>query len=143
LHGASDDRVAAVRLAQGVRDPFYVFMPGAGDKRKMLPPAFWREIAAALPEGRIAVCGTAEERDVFSAIADGNSRYVDMLGLFSLADMVLFLSMSRKIHTLDSLGSHLAALAGRPSIIYYKPGADIATWRPLGISYEMLCVVCL
>lgn len=132
LRAGNGKQVEDVLMKLGLCGEYHVFIPGSGDKAKMMPPEFWHKLAASIKQGQIAICGAAVEKILVPPIAGNDQRFVDATGLFAFREYVLFLSKASSIHSVDSFGAHLAALSGRPVHVYFKPWADIAAWHPLG-----------
>jgi hypothetical protein len=111
-------RLPAARLAAPVTDgPAVVMQPFSAVKRKQSPPALWRHIIAALPEGTpVAITGAPGDLDAnpeFKALLELPGVRFDGSGF---ADLVPVLRGARLVVSVDTALMHLAVAVGAPTL---------------------------
>lgn len=131
--------VEAILERFGLTD-FVAIHPGSGDKRKLRDGNFWARIIDDLGHDcRVAVTGSSEEHPLFSAIASASGAdLLDLTGVFTIPQLLIFFQRARRVFTLDSLAGHIAALSGAEATVFWNHLNDPEQWRPLGQKVEII-----
>lgn len=96
---------------------------------KRWPVAGWRRLIDAFPNQRFILFGTAADRPIAAAVAQGYAadRVEDLAGKTDLAAFMKRLEQCRMIVTNDTGGMHLANALGRPVIALFGPTNPVRT----------------
>ena len=106
---------------------------GAADARRRWPAAAFAAVGDALAERglRVALTGTAAEREVTAAVAAAMARpALDLAGRTPLGATALLLADAAVLVSNDTGLSHLAAAMRTPSVVLFL-AADPDRWAPL------------
>ncbi len=114
--------------------PDFALHPGSGSPAKNWPAARWHALAEALltefPSARLAVIGGETDADALGAMRGlEDDPRVDFLENLALDDLAARLSGVRLYIGHDTGISHLAAVAGAPSLLLFGP-TDPGVWAP-------------
>lgn len=95
---------------------------------KRWPVAHWRALVAALPEERFVLFGTAKDRAITTAVADGfGARVEDLAGRTGLDEFARRLAACRLLVANDTGGMHLANARGVPVVGLFGPTNPVRT----------------
>ena len=129
-----------------------VIQPGARWPTKRWPAEFFaqlvRQLAAAHPDCRFAILGSAEDGELGRAISAADSgRCLDLTGALTLPQMVEWIRLSAFMVTNDTGPMHVAAALGKPMVALFGPTEPRRT-GPYGGLDQVLrspldCVPCL
>jgi len=115
--------------------------PGASDTAKCWPAANFAQLMDRLTERynlKIVLIGSKQTVPVAADIlrqTRGSSKYLDLTGKTSIAQMASLLRQSRLLISNDSGPVHVAAGVGTNVISLFlrdQPGINIERWKPLG-----------
>ncbi len=132
--------VSLALAAEGTRAPLprdsalVVLHPGAGSARKRWPAERFAALAERLAARGYAVavtCGPSDEEAVSHVRRHLREARVDILDGLALEDLAAVLARARLVVGNDSGVTHLAALAGAPTLALFGP-FDPAYWAPIG-----------
>ena len=116
--------------------PFVLLIPGAsaGRPAKRWPAERFGELAARLDARGLgsAVAGTAGEGDLAHAIQAAAPEALDLTGATSLAELAAFARAARLVIGNDTGPTHLAALAGSPTLALFSADSDPVRTGPRG-----------
>lgn len=116
--------------------PFALLIPGAsaGRPAKRWPVERFAALAAALDAQGIgsAVAGTAGEGDLAAAIQARAPEALDLTGATDLAELAAYARAARLVVGNDTGPTHLAALAGAPTLALFSADSDPARTGPRG-----------
>lgn len=122
--------------ARRPRRPFALMIPGASSGRpaKRWPVERFAELAARLADGGLgtAVAGTAGEGGLAHAIQERAPEALDLTGATDLAELAAFARAARLVVGNDTGPTHLAALAGVPTLALFSDDSDPARTGPRG-----------
>lgn len=113
---------------------FAVVHPGSGWEPRRWPSARFKELIEHLYTDfglSTVLIGGNEEKELTARLAAGSPAILDAAGLLSLPELMNVLRRSVLFIGNDSGPSHLAALAGTPSLVLYGP-QDPALFGVLG-----------
>lgn len=116
---------------------YVVLAPGTRLPIKAWPAERWHALAATLlarGAGGIVLVGSADERELCAAIAEGLDPHgvADLSGRLDLPQLAAVMSGGRALVGLDSAPAHLAASLGQPTVVLFSGVVDIASWSPAG-----------
>lgn len=96
---------------------------------KRWPVAHWRSLIAALPDQRFVLLGTAGDRVITEAIADGfdPDRVENLAGKTDLQAFGLALQRCQLLVSNDTGGMHLANALGVPTVALFGPTNPVRT----------------
>ena len=121
------------------------FIAGSeNNPEKRWPLAHWRRLAATLlaenPAAKLELFGTANDRPITAAIADGldPARVQDFAGRTDLTAYVEKLRGCRLLVTNDTGGMHLANILGVPLIALFGPTNPVRTGPVFSTPFEIL-----
>lgn len=114
---------------------FYVLFPGSVWETKKWPEDKWVDLARLLSQNKtVVLCGGKDEFPICEKIrlALKNTPYpvLNNAGFLSLIEVMQFLTHARAVISNDSAGSHMAALADRPTLVVYGPTVPEFGYRP-------------
>ncbi len=135
-------RIAALREQLGLdpRQPAVALMPGAEyGPAKRWPPEYFAELSGRLTGAgyQVWVLGSAKERELGAAIAQGRAQIHDLCGRTRLEDVVDLLAAARTAVSNDSGLMHVAAAVGTPLVAIYGSSSPKMT-PPLSPSVRLL-----
>ncbi|GHE07794.1 glycosyltransferase family 9 protein [Klenkia taihuensis] len=110
-----------------IRPGSTVVHPGAAARSRRWPAQRWAAVADALRGAghRVVVTGTAEERSLVDAVADGAPALVDL----SVQELCGLVAAARLVLSGDTGTAHVAAVFGRPSVVLSGP-VPPSRWGP-------------
>jgi len=115
---------------------FALLIPGASANRpaKRWPAAGFADLAARLSARGVgcAVAGTAAERELAGIIQDHAPNAADLTGRTNLAELAAVARAARLVIGNDTGPTHLAALAGAPTLALFSADSDPARTGPRG-----------
>lgn len=114
---------------------FIIIHPGSGDTKKMKDSVFWEEIIKCHKE-TIVFCGTKDEKYLIKDLK--NKNILDLMGIFSISQLVEFYKKAKLIYTVDSLAGHLASITDTKTISFYSDFTDTIRWKPLGSNVKVI-----
>lgn len=127
------DAEIAARLP---RRPFVLMIPGAsaGRPAKRWPVDRFAVLAARLAAEGLgtAIAGTAGEGDLADAIQAEAPEALDLTGATDLPELAAFARAARLVVGNDTGPTHLAALAGAPTLALFSADSDPARTGPRG-----------
>ncbi|HEV3407143.1 MAG TPA: glycosyltransferase family 9 protein, partial [Gaiellaceae bacterium] len=126
--GRDEEEASAALANAGADEASIVLHPGSGWPLKNWPASRWRRLAAALSRvfgTRPIVAGTAEERTLVGAVADGTPA-IELAGRLSLGALAAVHRRARVVVATDSGAVHLAASMGAPVVAIFGPGDPVA-----------------
>jgi lipopolysaccharide heptosyltransferase II len=143
---------SAVRNKWGLdKGRWVILQPGARWVNKRWPAEHFAQLlglaAAARPDLRFAVLGSAEDQPLAQAIARASSqRCLDLTGKLSLPEMVECIRLSELMVTNDTGPMHVAAALGKPVVALFGP-TDPSWTGPYGqlehvMQLALPCVPC-
>lgn len=114
---------------------FYVLFPGSVWETKKWPENKWIDLARELSRTKtVVLCGGKDEFAICENIRKAlqNTAYpvLNNAGTLSLNEVMQFLINARAVISNDSAGSHMAALADRPTLVVYGPTIPEFGYRP-------------
>ncbi|MCR9070799.1 MAG: glycosyltransferase family 9 protein [Alphaproteobacteria bacterium] len=116
--------------------PFALLIPGAsaGRPAKRWPADRFAELAAQLAARGIGsvVAGTAGEGDLAHSIQAQAPEALDLTGATDLAELAAFARAARLVVGNDTGPTHLAALAGAPTLALFSDDSEPARTGPRG-----------
>ncbi len=118
---------SAVRNQWGLdKGRWVILQPGARWVNKRWPAEHFAQLlglaAAARPDLRFAVLGSAEDQQLAHVIASASSqRCLDLTGKLSLPEMVECIRLSELMVTNDTGPMHVAAALGKPVVALFGP----------------------
>lgn len=116
--------------------PFVLLIPGASPGRpaKRWPAERFGELAARLEARGLgsAIAGTAGEGDLAHAIQAEAPEALDLTGATSLPELAHFARAARLVIGNDTGPTHLAALAGAPTLALFSADSDPGRTGPRG-----------
>lgn len=116
--------------------PFVLLIPGASPGRpaKRWPADRFGDLAARLDAQDLgtAVAGTAGEGDLAHAIQAAAPEALDLTGATSLPELAAFARAARLVIGNDTGPTHLAALAGAPTLALFSADSDPGRTGPRG-----------
>jgi ADP-heptose:LPS heptosyltransferase len=127
-----EEEASAVLAAAGADEAPIVLHPGSAWPLKNWPAPRWRRVAAGLARTfatRPVVAGTAEERTLARAVADGTPA-IELAGRLSLGALAAVHRRARVVVATDGGAVHLAAAMGAPVVALFGPG-DAVLFAPL------------
>ncbi len=135
-------RIAALReqLELDPRLPAVALMPGAEyGPAKRWPPEYFAELSGRLAGTgyQVWVLGSAKERELGAAIAQGRPGIHDLCGRTRLEDVVDLLAAARTAVSNDSGLMHVAAAVGTPLVAIYGSSSPKMT-PPLSSTAQLL-----
>jgi heptosyltransferase I len=107
-----------------------------------------RRLAAARPDCRFAIMGSAEDKEAGAAIAQADpKRCLDLTGKISLPEMVEWIRLSELMISNDTGPMHVAAALGKPVVAIFGPTEPRRT-GPYGqlqnvVRIDLPCAPCL
>lgn len=118
---------------------FALLLPGASPARpgKRWPAERYGELAALLPMQAV-ICGTAAERELARVIQRTCSSAIDVTGRTDLVQLAAVARRAALTIGNDSGPTHLAAVAGSPTICLFGPESDPALCAPRGPNVTLL-----
>lgn len=129
-----------------------VVQPGARWLNKRWPVENFtetvRQLAAARPDCRFAIMGSAEDKEAGAAIAQADpKRCLDLTGKISLAEMVEWIRLGELMISNDTGPMHVAAALGKPVVAIFGPTEPRRT-GPYGqlrnvVRIDLPCAPCL
>ncbi len=136
----------AVRLdfpAPRKESPLVVLHPGSGSASKNWPSTRWRQLAekflAEFAEARVAVAGgEADARELAELRRSDFHERMIFLENLPLRELAGHLSLADLYLGHDTGVSHLAAVAGAPSLLLFGP-TDPGVWAPPHDHVRVLC----
>jgi len=108
---------------------FIIIHPGSGDKNKLKDTAFWKQLINKIDK-KIVFCGTKDEKYLIKDLVEKNS--INLMGVFSISQLIEFYKYAKIIYTVDSLAGHLASMINVPTVSFYSDFTDTNRWRPIG-----------
>jgi ADP-heptose:LPS heptosyltransferase len=120
----ADRHSLQLKLAQAGVDtsrPFLLFHPGVSEEKRLYPTAYWIAAGAKLTkEKQILVTGTASERSLTHAIAEGiSANAFDMAGLLSIGEFIAAIDAARLVLSVNTSTVHIAAARQTPVVVLY------------------------
>jgi len=129
-----------------------VVQPGGRWLNKRWPVEYYttlvRQLAAANPEARFAITGSAEDSPLSARIAEAApDRCMDLAGKLSLPEMIEWIRASTLMVTNDTGPMHVAAALGKPLVAIFGPTEPTRT-GPYGqldstVRTRLDCVPCM
>ena len=123
--------------------------PGASNRNRVWPAGKFKRLAELITEtgAKIAVLGTAREREMAEEIASGNSGVIDLIGKTTFHQLAAVLKRCRLLISNDTGTVHLASAVGTRVIGLYMSHAYPVETGPYGeghisISPVMACFPC-
>lgn len=129
-----------------------VIQPGARWATKLWPAESYaelvRRLAAANPELRFAILGSAQDHALGTTIAQADGgRCLDLTGRLSLPEMVEWIRLGELMVTNDTGPMHVAAALGKPVVALFGPTEPRRTgpYRQLNhvLQLDLPCAPCL
>lgn len=129
-----------------------VIQPGARWATKLWPAESYaelvRRLAAANPELRFAILGSAQDHALGNTIAQADrGRCLDLTGRLALPEMVEWIRLGELMVTNDTGPMHVAAALGKPVVALFGPTEPRRTgpYRQLNhvLQLDLPCVPCL
>ena len=128
LTGLIDLQPLPRRLA-GSNQPIGLIAGSENNPEKRWPMTHWRGLIEALPEEQFLLFGTANDRPITAAIAEGQpaGRVRDLAGRTDLASYMEHLRDCAVLVTNDTGGMHLANSLGVPLVALFGPTNPVRT----------------
>ncbi|MBI5180528.1 MAG: glycosyltransferase family 9 protein [Nitrospirae bacterium] len=134
-HSAIDYADSLLRDA-GVTDntTLIALQPGASNRNRVWPAAKFKRLAELLTEtgAKIVVLGTAQEAEIATEIASGNSGVIDLTGKTTFHQLAAVLNRCRLLISNDTGTVHLASAVGTRVIGLYMSHAYPVETGPYG-----------
>ena len=149
-HSAKDYADSLLRDA-GVTDntTLIALQPGASNRNRVWPADKFKRLVELITEtgAKIAVLGTAKEREMAEEIASGNSGVIDLTGKTTFHQLAAVLKRCRLLISNDTGTVHLASAVGTRVIGLYMSHAYPVETGPYGeghisISPVIACFPC-
>ena len=108
---------------------FVIIHPGSGDKNRLKDTSFWKRLINKTDK-KIVFCGIKDEIYLIENLIGENS--INLMGVFSISQLVEFYKYAKMIYTVESLAGHLASMTDVPTISFYSDFTDTNRWSPIG-----------
>ena len=119
---------------------YVVVHPGASVPARAWEPHACNALVGALVDDgrRVAVTGSADERDLTSYVAGGRSGVVDLGGRTDLAGLAAVLAGADVVVVGNTGPAHLAAAVGTPVVSLFAPTVPAVRWRPWRVPHVLV-----
>jgi ADP-heptose:LPS heptosyltransferase len=145
-HDLPDDDVGDLRVDLAgeppatIPGPYVVLHPGASVPARAWPARRHRTVARRLAADglRVVVTGSAGERSLTAAVAEGVPGAIDLGGRTTLPALGRVLQAASAVVVGNTGPAHLAAAVGTPVVSIFAATVEPERWRPWLVAQELL-----
>jgi ADP-heptose:LPS heptosyltransferase len=136
IYSTKEDRFFVDKIIKQYNlDEFIIIHPGSGDKQKMKDNKFWQALISKRGE-RIVFCGAENEKYLIKEVNTRDS--IDLMGKFSISQLMEFYKKAIFIYTVDSLAGHIASMTDTNTVSFYSEFTDTRRWKPIGKNVKVV-----
>ena len=116
---------------------FIIVHPGSGKTDALMKVDFWKSIIRKHQNKQVVFCGTLDEKNLIEDLLR-LSNTINLLGFFSIPQLIEFYSKSDMVYTVESISAHLASMTNVSTVSFYRTNSDVFRWAPIGKNVKIV-----